>query len=221
MHDKFISLGFQCTVPTVLNLLGKKQETLPFDWMLNNPKFVYEMLNLLLSGMPVNELVNNHFYLCNERVSIDRDSNHRLLAERFSDNSFGNDLYNRKYEVIFPHDRFDAQHIEKYERRFNRLKSIILNTEFNLTFVYISPSSVNEGNLIINGKSIISDVNYYLNQIVELLETHRKEFRFIILDSFPKSDVILNDRIERIEISPSTEWKGIIDECIEKLNNAI
>jgi len=221
MQNKFISVGFQCTVPTVLNLIGKKQETLPFDWMLNTPEFVYKMLEMLLSEKPITELVKDEFFLCNERVSMNRNSNGDLLVERFSDNIYGNDLFNRKYGVIFPHDRFDSLNTEKYERRFERLKSIILNNDFNLTFVYISPSSINEGNLIINDKSMIVDVNYYLNQIVELLSNHRKDFRFIMLDSFPKTEIEISDRIERIEISPSTEWKGIVNECVEKLYQVI
>jgi hypothetical protein len=221
MQNKFISIGFQCTVPIVLNSIGKKQETLPFDWMLNTPEFVYKMLEMLLSEKPITELVNDEFFLCNERVSMKRNSNGDLLLEQFSDNIHGKDLFNRKYGVVFPHDKFDSSNIEKYERRFERLKSIILNKDFNLTFVYISPSSINEGNFIINDKSMILEVNYYLNQIVNLLSIYRKDFRFIMLDSFPKSEIELSDRIERIEISPSFEWKGIADECVEKLHQVL
>lgn len=50
-------------------------------------------------------------------------------------------LYNSKYNVIFPHDNYNTETINKYIRRFERLKDIIINAKEELCFLYISQSS--------------------------------------------------------------------------------
>ena len=46
----YISLGSSCSVAYQLQKLNLKKETLPFDWMFSTPKFIFEMLELLLEN---------------------------------------------------------------------------------------------------------------------------------------------------------------------------
>ena len=129
-----IPIGIQC-----LNKeLNKDTQTMPFDWMLSNPKFVFVILNLLLEyEIDVEEIVNNHFFNCNKRASLGSK------LENYYTNSNGSALYNDVYDVIFPHDVYNNETKEKYVRR---LKSIILYSKENLIFIYSSQSSLQNGN---------------------------------------------------------------------------
>ena len=86
-----ISLGIQCTNGTFKKEINKTCKTLPFDWMFAHPKFVYEMLVLLLEkDMDVKELVINHFFLCDKKASY-KNIEHYITDEN------GTALYNSKY----------------------------------------------------------------------------------------------------------------------------
>ena len=82
------------------------------------------------------------------------------------DNGFA--LYNSKYNVIFPHDEYNIETINKYIRRFERLKDIILNSKEDIYFIYTSPSSPDNGNFTINNNIIIEHVYFYLSEIYKL-----------------------------------------------------
>lgn len=60
MVKNYIPLGFQCSVKETLKNMNIYSETLPFDWMLSSPKFVYEILSLLLSDIPIDYLADKH-----------------------------------------------------------------------------------------------------------------------------------------------------------------
>ena len=63
-----ISIGIQCTNALFKQEIQKRTETLPFDWILSTPSFVFEMLNLLLEqNMDVEELVKKHFFYCEKK----------------------------------------------------------------------------------------------------------------------------------------------------------
>jgi hypothetical protein len=58
-----IPIGIQCTNAIFKKDINKSSRTLPFDWMFATPKFVFEMLELLLDrDMNINELVEKHFF---------------------------------------------------------------------------------------------------------------------------------------------------------------
>ena len=59
-----IPIGIQCLNSTLKKRINKDTKTLPFDWMLSHPKFVYEILKLLLENkINIEEIVNNHFFI--------------------------------------------------------------------------------------------------------------------------------------------------------------
>jgi hypothetical protein len=64
-----IPIGIQCTNATFRNKFNKT-ETLPFDWMFTTPKFVFEMLFLLLEeNIDIEELVKEHFFIVDKKAN--------------------------------------------------------------------------------------------------------------------------------------------------------
>lgn len=103
--------------------------------MFSTPKFIFEMLELLLeNNISIDDLVKNHFLYCEKKANVNG-------YEKFYTCDNGGSLYNSKYNVIFPHDNYNTETINKYIRRFERLKDIIINAKEELCFLYISQSS--------------------------------------------------------------------------------
>jgi hypothetical protein len=208
MDKTYIPIGFQCTVPTVLKNMGLKGSTLPFDWMLSSPKFVYEILCLLLNDMSINELVTDHFFKPSSRTSC-------LNVEHYFTDPSGIALCNEKYDVIFPHDEYNNDNIEKYIRRFDRLYNLIKHGE-NLVYLYISPSSDVDGNFSIDGRHILSEENEYMIKIYDLIkENANSTFEFKVLSTY--GERIEYDGIDFIYINPANCWIYLIDDCCNKL----
>jgi len=62
--NTYISIGSQCTTPTLFERLGIKKESLPFDWMFSTPQFVYMIIELLLIDMKeIDDIVDNYFFV--------------------------------------------------------------------------------------------------------------------------------------------------------------
>jgi len=189
-----------------------KHATLPFDWMLSSPKFVYDMLTLLLvDNMDTNTLVREHFFKCDHHVALVH-SNKQALVEHFKEKSSGL-LYNKARKVIFPHDTNDENTMIKYITRFDRLKQLILDIGNDITFVYISPSSGDSGNFTINGDEIIQTPATYINKIHELISNIRTDFKMIVLSATDSSDVVCDQR----SITPTRSWLKMVPECKTKL----
>lgn len=103
--NMIIPIGIQCLNRELKKSLHKDSESLPFDWILSHPKFVYAILKLLLEYdkfVDVEEIVNNHFFYCDKRVSSSS-------YEKFHTDSNGRILYNSVYDVIYPHDVYDNE----------------------------------------------------------------------------------------------------------------
>ena len=96
-----VPIGIQCLNAFFKKKINKDSATLPFDWMLCYPKFIYEILELLLENkIPIEEIVNNHFFYCDKRATTTK-----YTIENYTTCSNGFALYNSKYDVIFPHDK--------------------------------------------------------------------------------------------------------------------
>ncbi len=199
-----IPIGIQCTCATFKNKI-KKTETLPFDWMLSTPKFVYEMLVLLLEkNLDVEELVKNHFFICDKKANIKKKEYYYTC-----DNGFA--LYNSRYNVIFPHDTYNAETIDKYVRRFERLKNIIINSPDNLYFIYSSQSPLTKGNFKIDDNIVIKDVYFYLSQIYDLIGRFRNNYKIILFDSIQEEQInLLNENIVLCKLNSCNTWTTMI-----------
>ncbi len=87
-----IPIGIQCLNAKLKKKINKDTQTLPFDWMISHPKFVYEILKLLLENkINIKEIVKHHFFYCDKRV------NKGKVVEGYCTHSNGSVLYNSKY----------------------------------------------------------------------------------------------------------------------------
>ena len=213
----YIPLGFQCTVPTVLQSRQLKGQTLPFDWMLSSPKFVYQMLQLLLADMPIEVLVREHFFNCTAKAEILLGSDGRAVLEHYITREDGNSLYNQQYDVIFPHDSYNEDTIQKYVRRFERLKQLMYGDE-HVTYLYISPSSDESGEFWIDGTRVLMDPIEYLNKIYTLLQkSNLRNFSFKAhLTTSSGVDKLLPG-IQYTAIQAKPVWLEIVGDCAANL----
>jgi hypothetical protein len=199
-----IPIGIQCT-----NARFKKKfentPTLPFDWMFSTPSFVFEMLELLLEkNINIEDLVKNHFFYCEKKANLNGVEHYYTCDDGFA-------LFNTKYNVIFPHDKNNIDSINKYIRRFERLKDIILNSTECLYFIYTSQSSLNRGNFTIDGNVVINDVYVYLSKIYNLIGKFRNNYKIILFDTIQKEKIsLLNENITLIKLNRCNSWRKLL-----------
>jgi hypothetical protein len=204
-----IPIGIQCTNATFKKSF-EKTHTLPFDWMFATPSFVFEMLELLLEkNMNIEDLVKNHFFCCEKRANM-KSAEHYFTC----DNGFA--LLNTKYNVIFPHDENTLDSVNKYIRRFERLKDVILNSTECLYFIYTSPSSLESGNFTIDGKIVINDVYVYLSKINKLIRKFRNNYKMIVFDTVKEEQIsLLDENIKLIKLNKCNSWMELVPQMIE------
>ncbi len=207
-----IPIGVQCAT-AVFKKQIQNTPTLPFDWMFANPSFVFDMLELLLEkNINIEELVKNHFFYCKKKANMEEKENYYTCENGFA-------LYNTKYNIIFPHDKDDNETINKYIRRFERLKDIILNSTEELYFIYISQSSLKKGNFTIDGNIVISNVYHNLSKIYKLISKFRNNFKVIIFDAIQEENIELLDKnIILYKLQSCSSWKKIIKQLKKYMN---
>ena len=195
-----IPIGIQCTSATFKNEIGQSC-SLPFDWMFATPKFVFEMLVLLLEkNMDIKELVENHFFYCEKRATLNTGEHYYTCEDGFA-------LYNTKYNAIFPHDNISIENIDKYIRRFERLKDIILNSTEDLYLIYISQSSSQIGNFTIDGINVVNDVYTYLSKIYKLIGIFRNNYKMVLFDTIhAESPELLDANIVLHKLNKCNGW---------------
>lgn len=212
----YISLGLQCLTPNILSHNKLRKNSYPFDWILSNPYFTYKMLYFLLEDeMDINKIVREHFFR-NDKNCWYRNVEHYLFQKN------GHGICNELYNVVFPHDRYNEDTIEKYVRRFERLKKDILNTSQNIQFIYISQSSLNSGNFTINGKEVVTNVYENMNNINTLIKKYNKNTHIIIFDAVQNENAnILSDEINLYKIEPKSCCNKLFAEVNQILSNHI
>jgi hypothetical protein len=211
----YISIGSQCTTPTLFDRLQVKKESLPFDWMFSTPQFVYTIIKLLLiDKKEIDDIVDNYFFVCDKRAALQGVEHHII-------NTNGNVLVNSKYNVCFPHDTISDR--DKYIRRMERFKQILLDTDNYLYFVYVSVSSPNSGNYTIDGVEPIQQLYEYIEQINNILKDIRTTYKIIVFDTNKPYGVISSDILHLMyyDIEKKSNWAGLLPELIDKCNNLI
>jgi hypothetical protein len=211
----YISIGSQCTTPKLFDKLGVKKESLPFDWMCSTPEFVYTILKLLLiEQKEINDIIDNDFFICDKRAKLQSVEHHLF-------NTDGPVLVNSKYNVCFPHDKPSDR--EKYIRRMERFKQILLDKDNFLYFVYVSVSSPNKGNYTINSVEPIQQLYEYIEKINNILKDIRTNYKIIIFDTNKPYGVIPSDILHLMyyDIKKKNSWGELLPELITKCNNLI
>ena len=131
------------------------------------------------------------------------------------DNGFA--LFNTKYNVIFPHDENNIDSINKYIRRFVRLKDMILNSTQCLYFIYTSQSSLESGNFTIDGNIVINDVYVYLSKIYKLISKFRNNYKIILFDTIQEEEIsLLDENITLIKLNKCNSWSELVPQMIEQ-----
>ena len=163
------------------------------------------MLELLLDGnISVEELVRKHFFNCDKRAI-----GHSLGPEHYIVGDEGQTLCNSKYNVIFPHDEDNIENVNKYIRRFERLKDVILNAEQKICFLYVSPSS--PGNYSINGEQVICDTFLYLSKIYDLIGKYNNNYKMLVFDAVKEEPrERLNENIYLHHLNSCDIWYNLI-----------
>jgi hypothetical protein len=211
----YISIGSQCTTPTLFNMLNVKKESLPFDWMFSTPHFVYIIIKLLLiDKKEIDYIVDNHFFVCDKRASYE-------ALEHYILNEHGSALVNSKYNVCFPHDTLSDR--DKYIRRMERFKKLLLDKDNFLYFIYVSVSSPNSGNYTIDGFEPIQNLYEYIEEIHNILKDIRTTYKIIVFDANKPSGIIpSNDLyIMHYDIKKKNSWGELLPELADKCTNLI
>jgi hypothetical protein len=206
----YISIGAQCATPTLFDRLQVKKESLPFDWMFSTPEFVYSILHLLLiENKEIQDIIDNHFFICDKRAKLEGLEHHT-----FHEN--GSIMVNTKYNVSFPHDEPSGR--EKYIRRMERLKEIILDKGNFIKFVYVSVASPTKGNYTLNGVEPIQDIYGYIEKINSILKNIRTNYQILVFDTNRPFGIRPSDslRIKYYDLQKKTAWHELLPELINK-----
>jgi hypothetical protein len=154
--------------------------------------------------MDINELVRNHFFNCDKKASVNS-------GEHYYEDNNGISLYNSKYNVIFPHDVYSEENINKYIRRFERLKNLILTSDDKLCFLYTSQSSLNNGHFTINGNNVLNDIYFYLSKIYKLIGNYNNNYTMVAFDTIRNENrQLLNENIILCEINEGNNWTELL-----------
>jgi len=201
MDGMFISIGSQCISNVFFDNLIVKNETMPFDWMFSTPQFVYTILNLLLvEKKDIDYIVDNHFFVCDKKGVMQNAENH---------NTNGEVLVNSKYNVCFPHDTVTDR--DKYCKRMESFKTILLNKDLFLNFVYISPPSSTGGNYMLDGIEPIQNLYENIEKINTVLKTTRTNFKIFIIDSSKPSNPMSSNitHVMHFELENKNQCNGL------------
>jgi hypothetical protein len=200
MNDVYISIGTHCSSAYLLDQIGLKKETLPFDWAFSTIEFVYDMFKLIFDKKDCNDIVYNHFYACDKRALLIDNNNYHTTNYGMPQNS--------KYRVVFPHDTPDEH--DKYIRRFERMKNLLLDETNTIHFIYVSTS---KHPYILDGIDCNKDFETQMCKLYDLFKGTLKNFDITV---FHTSDLILNN-IKCIKIDePQDNWCLLLSELKQK-----
>lgn len=205
-----IPIGIQCTSAMMKGEI-EKTHTLPFDWMFSTPSFVFEMLQLLLEkNCSVEELVKDHFFKCDKRANLNGAEHYCTCDDGFA-------FVNTTYNVVFPHDANNQDTIQKYIRRFERLKEIVLHSKECIYFIYTSQSSLENGNFTLDGVPVIKDVYFHLSNIHTLIGKFRNNYKMIVFDAI-QEETGLDENITLLTLNKCNYMTELLPQMREHKN---
>jgi len=194
--DKFVSLGYVCTVSSMLMRLRKRTKTQVFDYM-------------AIPAWAISELLTNNF----EQIFDPANMELKVLF----DNSDKEYLTDTRYNIRLPFDDYPSHKFENYEesksQRAVRLHSLLSAAETNgesLLFIrHEEPQHYADlGNRIPNpahtAKYAQSEL-YWLQQISQTIKTKYPSLDFKIL-FFNSAGEMVNDNIVGISL-PDCDYR--------------
>jgi hypothetical protein len=123
--------------------------------------------------------------------------------------------------VCFPHDQCTPDDREKYIRRMERLKQIILNNNHFIYFVYVSVSSPTNGNYTLDGIEPIQHLYGYTEKINDIIKSIRTNYKIILFDTNKPPNISPSDTLHIIyhDIIKKNNWIEMLPELIQKCKN--
>lgn len=215
--NSYISIGFQCYSHMIAGKLNVRKGSLPYDYILSNPKFIYDSLySLLVDNCDIETYVKSTFLNISSKGAC-------ASTENYYDDPNGKSLINSKSHIIFAHEPASLEDIiPKYVRRFNRLKDLLSEKDANITLIYGSPISKDHIDFTINGTSIIKDTGFYLNKIAELMQGRNKRFRILVFNSYEQIDLnTLHKDVILFNIPSFGHWSNTLDHIVENYRDII
>lgn len=211
----YIPLGFQCTSSSILKQLNLRNCSYPFDWIITNPKNILLLLKLLFKTDNIEYLVKNHFLVFDKKLSF-------IKPESFIENINSNIAYNSKFKFIFPHDNYNQDTIDKYIRRFDRLKKKILSSE-HCKFLFINRillGNTENMSFTINNETQLDNLYNNLYELFKFIYDLNNNIEFIIINAVKDKKKYNNfqKNFNIIEIIPKNNIDLKDDEIIDNLN---
>jgi hypothetical protein len=221
----YIPIGFQCTTAEILRKTNKRIYSFPFDWIISTPKSIVDLFSILFhENITVDNFVHDEFFKIDNFLICNK-------AEEFILNPNGKILFNSKYNLIFPHIENNNETIQKIIRRFNRLKDIVLSTNYYLKFLFINrlvsnnnsyttqPTdkikfSINDLSIDLNISENFNNLNHLLNNLIG------NRFEIIIInavDQINKHNYKFSNNIKYHELIPINN-NNLTDEEIIQIN---
>lgn len=170
-----LSIGFQCTTASVLKKINKRTNSFPFDWILSNPSSVLCLIKNVMECKDIDEFVKKEFLNTDKFVKF-IEPEEFIIVENCTQN-----LLNSKYKLIFPHENSNYNEVvEKYKRRFVRLKEIILNKDIKMNIYFIDRLGKNNY-FKINDFNILNNAEDSLNKLVNYMNNIREKNKFYFI----------------------------------------
>jgi hypothetical protein len=168
-----IPIGDHCAISLILKELNLREKSYPFDWVVNREQ-LYDT-NIIHNIELIHKL---------ESTSVDS-----IVAEYIGDALDSENKTNSKTHTWFIHDNESkSEVIQKYERRFNRLKEDICkkNVFILLTRCYYIEKYVFEyisNILLINNNSIILFISGTDHTYFQDMQSDTIQFKYIPYDA--------------------------------------
>lgn len=186
MTTEYISIGMQCTTAVVMDALGKRTNAYPFDWALTYPLFIEQFLKQIYDEHDIDYLTD----MLLDTKNTDTDCIFNGCEYYITvPNTVPSKIYNRKYKITYPHDEYTDENIDKFKRRIERLKTMLMSPDIELVFMYISPPN-KTFQYAIDGEILTKNISLHLNNISEFLSVKRNNFKIIYIDCLSDSKLL-------------------------------
>lgn len=167
-----IPIGDHCAIPGILKVINLRLKSYPFDWV-TKIEHLYDT-NIMYNISLINQL---------------KDDTIENIVKTYIGDAFDDEKkINKNNNIWFPHDENITSAVEKYERRFNRLKQDLPNKNIFILLTrhyYINKDEfkkIIDTLLSYNNESIIIFISGTDHEYFENIECKNVIFKYIHYD---------------------------------------